>query len=54
MRWYGTLTRGLWSTRLDVLHISGGFVFVARLVAPDGAHLIVIVIVFVGIFGGVL
>jgi hypothetical protein len=38
----------------DVLHIARCFVFIAGLVAADGAHLVVIAIVFVGVFGGVL
>jgi len=39
---------------LDILHIACRFIFIARLVAADRAHFIIIAIVFVGIFGGVL
>jgi hypothetical protein len=35
---------------LDVFHIARRFIFVARLVAADRAHLIVVIVVFVGIF----
>ena len=39
---------------LDVLHIPRRFILVARLVAADGTHLVVIIVVFVRVFGGVL
>jgi hypothetical protein len=38
---------------LDVLHIARCFIFIARLVAADRAHLIVVVVVLVGVFSGI-
>jgi hypothetical protein len=39
---------------LDVLHIARRFVFIARLVAAYGAHLIVVVVVLVRVLGSIL
>ena len=38
----------------DVFHVAGSFILVARFVAAHGAHLVVIVVVLVRIFGSVL
>lgn len=33
--------------RLDVLHVASSFVFIARLVAADGAHFVIVIVVLV-------
>jgi hypothetical protein len=42
------------ASRSDVLHVSSRLVFVAGLVAANGTHFVVVIVVLVRVLGGVL